>query len=145
MDCTAGHGSNWLGEATKVSVTGSRLGVRRRLCEPYPGDGHSGSADRGPLTLAERILRAGDRFDPTGLFGPRDRLGRAPPSPSAALLCELVQSEPNTPVLEQGCADEAASSHPREHRSPARPRRPAYLISDRTIIKHGPPATETSA
>ena len=60
----------------------------------------------------------------------------APPSPSAALLCELLQSEPNTPVLEQGCADGATSSHPREHRSEARPRRPAsslrsYLISDR--------------
>src|SRR6478672_11716956 len=27
------------------------------------------------------------RFDPTGLFGPRDCLGRAPPSPSAAPLC----------------------------------------------------------
>ena len=26
---------------------------------------------------AERILRAGDRFDPTGLFGPRDCLGSA--------------------------------------------------------------------
>ena len=47
-----------------------------------------------------------------------------------------LQSEPNTPVLEQGCADEATSSRPREHRSKARPRRPAsslrsYLISDR--------------
>ena len=67
---------------------------------------------------------------------PRDCFGRAPPSPSAALLCELLQSEPNTPVLEQGCADEATSSYPREHRSEARPRRPAsslrsYLISER--------------
>src|SRR6185312_1973787 len=52
-----------------------------------------------------------DRFDPTGLPGPRDCLGRAPSSPSAALLCELLQSEPNTPVLEQGCADEPTSSH----------------------------------
>ena len=54
----------------------------------------------------------------------------------AALLCDLLQSEPNTPVLEQGCANEATSSRPREHRSEARPRRPAsslrsYLISDR--------------
>src|SRR6476660_696516 len=136
MDCAAGYGSNRLGEATKVSVTRSRSRVRRRLYEPYPGDGHPGSADRGPLTLAERILRAGDRFDPTGLFGPRDCLGRAPPYPSPALLCELLQSEPNTPLLGQGCADEATSAHPREHRSEARPRWPAsslrsYLISDR--------------
>ena len=84
------------------------------------------------------------RFDPTGLFGPRDCLGRPPSSPSAALLCELLQSEPNTPVLEQGCADEATSSHPREHRSEARPRRPAsslrsYLISDRDkAYRHRP-------
>ena len=54
----------------------------------------------------------------------------------AALLCDLLQSEPNTPVLEQGCANEATSSRPREHRSEARPRRPAsslrsHLIYDR--------------
>jgi transposase InsO family protein len=65
-------------------------------------------------------------------------LGERPPYPSAALLCELLQSEPNTPVLKQGCADEATGSHPRQHRSEARPRRPAsslrsYLISDRDI------------
>src|SRR6478752_485049 len=81
----------------------------------------------------------GDRFDPTGLFGSRDCLGRAPPSPSAALLCELLQSEQNTPVLEQGCADEATSSRPRDHRSEACPRRPAsslrsHLISDRDRV-----------
>jgi len=124
----AGHGSVRLGEATKVSVTWSRSGVRRRLYEPYPSDGHPGSADRGPLTLAERILRAGDRFNPTGLFGPRDCLGRAPSFPSAALLCDLLQSEPNPPVLEQGCVNEATSSRPREHRSEARPRRPASSL-----------------
>jgi hypothetical protein len=55
-------------------------GVRRRHYEPYPGDGHPGSADRGPVALAERILRAGDQFDPTRPFGPRDCLGRAPSS-----------------------------------------------------------------
>jgi len=65
-----------------------------------------------------------------------DHMIGAPSCPSAALLCELLQSEPNTPVLEQRCADEATSSYPREHRSEARPRRPAsslrsYLISDR--------------
>ena len=82
-------------------------------------------------TISFRLL-----FGLLMLFGPRDCLGRAPPSPSAALLCELLQSEPNTPVLEQGCADEATSSHSRQHRSDARPWRPAsslrsYLISDR--------------
>jgi hypothetical protein len=45
------------------------------------------------------------------LFGPRDCLGRTPPPPAAALLCELLQSKPNTPVLEQGYADGATSSH----------------------------------
>jgi len=44
------------------------------------------------------------------------------PSPRLTALCELLQSEPNPPVLEQGCADAATSSRPR---SEARPRRPA--------------------
>jgi hypothetical protein len=104
-----------------------------------PGDGHPGPADRASLALAERILRAGDRFDSTGLLRLRDRLGRAPSFPSAALLRELLQSEPNTPVLEQGRADQATGSNPWQHRSEARPRRPAsprcsYLISDRDKV-----------
>ena len=52
----------------------------------------------------------------------------------AALLCDLLQSEPNTPVLEQGCANEATSSRPREHRSEARPLASSlrsHLIYDR--------------
>ena len=51
----------------------------------------------------------------------------------AALLCDLLQSEPNTPILEQGCANEATSSRPREHRSEARPRRPASSLRSHLI------------
>ena len=64
-------------------------------------------------------------------------LGRAPPSPCAALLCELLQLEPNTPVLKQGCADEATSSNPRQHRSDARPRRPAPSLRSCLIFRQG--------
>src|SRR4029077_17037750 len=98
MGCAAGHGSNrWerppkyllrdrdqaYGDAFMSRIRA--MGIRDRP-----------TAARSPL--AERILRAGDRFDPTGLFGPRDCLGRAPSSPSAALLCKLtIGAEPTCP------------------------------------------------
>src|SRR4029079_16981529 len=77
------------------------------------------------------------------------RLGEAtkgaPSFPSAALLCDLLQSEPNPPVLEQGCANEATSSRPREHRSEARPRRPASSLRSNLIYDRDNPAEHADA
>ena len=62
------------------------------------------------------------------------------PSPRLTALCELLQSEPNPPVLEQGCADEATSSRPREHRSEARPSQPASSLRSYLIFRQGLPS-----
>jgi hypothetical protein len=37
-----------------------------------------------------RIIKAGDRFDPAGMSLPRCRVRRAASSPSAAILCDLL-------------------------------------------------------
>ena len=69
----------------------------------------SGIGRPRPALPGRTDIASGRSAHPTGVFGPRDYLGRAPSSQSAALLCELLQSEPNPPVLKQGCADESST------------------------------------
>jgi len=45
----------------------SRLCLWRRLHPPRSSDGHSGSADRTTIALAERLRGEAHRFDPQGL------------------------------------------------------------------------------
>ena len=70
---------------------------------------------------------------------------RATSSPSSAMLrdlLDLLQSEPNTPVIEQGCTSEATRPRRRVHRREANPRRTTpslctNLISDRLNCVNG--------
>ena len=66
--------------------------------------------------MAERLCGTGDRFDPTGVPGPRDRLERAAPALCSEIVRLVLQSLAHAFVVGQGYANPAAGEY--EHNRP---------------------------
>jgi hypothetical protein len=113
-----------------------RDGTTHRLFYSFNFLAVRGSTDVAAITMAKRICGTADRLDPTRMRGSRDRARRtAPPSP-AAVVHEIPQRNPHTPLTAQGCTHPARRPGGWPYSLPADPGRIASsvcsdLISDR--------------
>src|ERR1700704_2932104 len=103
--------------ATGAAIYYSRPGLRlwRCLSAPSPSDGHTRSADRATITLAERMCGEAYRIDPAGLPRPCRCVWRAAPSPFAQVISKILQRSSHTLVIAQGCTDPPRRPDRRSH------------------------------
>ena len=66
-------GSVPVGHGSAVSDQGSGWRVRIRCLLDGDGDGYRRGRDRAAFVVAKPVCRTGDRLDPAGMSGPRDR------------------------------------------------------------------------
>src|SRR5262249_51199168 len=52
--------------------------------------GHSGQADCTPIPVAEPVCRETDRYDPTGMSRPHDRIWGGAPAPDSGSVCWVL-------------------------------------------------------
>src|SRR5262249_4934602 len=52
--------------------------------------GHSGQADCTPIAVAESLCRETDRYDPTGMSRPHDRIWGGAPAPDSGPVCRVL-------------------------------------------------------
>src|SRR6266851_8975390 len=108
--------------------------LRRHRQKPNSSDGHPGSTNRTPVTLAERTHRTPHRLDPPRMPGSRRGPGRGASSPDPQRLRRLLQSHPYPSCSREGRP--SRPSRPRDWTSrghpcsrwPASPIRPDGLI-----------------
>ena len=62
------------------------------------------SPHRTSVAVAERPCRASHRFNSSRMFGPHDRAQRISSASNSRRVCRILQRNPNTSCLGQGCA-----------------------------------------
>jgi hypothetical protein len=113
------HLSNWdrWGLVWVYRIVPDALNAVSLVCACH---GHSRPADCCSITLAERLCRTGDRFDPERMSRPHHRHWRTATSPDHAKLYRLLQPSPDSSRAEQGCPLDQTDRAPRGH--PSSPR-----------------------
>jgi hypothetical protein len=105
---------------------------------------HSRSADVSTVSMAKRVCRTADRFDPTGMPRPRCRVRRVPPPPPVAVIHNILQWRPDTSRLGEGCAVLAYRRTSRANCLPPYSRRAAPPICPHLIFDRHNGITERS-
>src|SRR6516165_10516593 len=136
MDRQPTHSGLWLGANPSLPDQGPRWRRRRNCHTSSQVHRYSRSPDVSSLTLAKRLCRTVDRFDPQGMHGSHHGIWRTPSAPRAAILYGLLQRHAHSLVIGQGCADIARGRARWKHSLLSNPRRspsPIYpdLISGR--------------
>src|SRR5262249_927971 len=79
-----------LGQFTSLSYSGPGHCVWRGLQAAVACHGHSGQADCTPIPGPEAVCRETDRYDPTGMSRPRDRIWGGAPAPDPRPVCRVL-------------------------------------------------------
>ncbi len=93
--------------------------LRQHIRSPNSLARHSRSSHICALAMAERICRAADRLDTTGMLGPHCGDKRAAPSPHPPVLHGILQYGAHAPLVKEGCAQWKGNSAPRAYRRKA--------------------------
>ncbi len=90
MDRAPGHRGVPMGQCASLPHSGSGYLIWPSLRAASARHGHSRSADRTPIAVAECVRRETDRHDPTGMSRPYDCVRRSAPAPDLGQICSLL-------------------------------------------------------
>src|SRR5215471_7450028 len=90
VDFASDHRGVSLGQFTSLSYSGPGDCVWPHLQAAVACHGHSGQADCTPIAVAESVRRETDRYDPTGMSRPHDRIWGGAPAPDSGSVCRVL-------------------------------------------------------
>src|SRR3954447_19661857 len=93
VDGPPAPGSFSLGQRPKIFAARSGSDLWRGVCPAGKGDGHPAGPFRPALSVAARVCRTGDRYDPPRMPGSPDCLQRAKPVPVRSRIPGLLSSK----------------------------------------------------